>query len=256
MTMDEVISLMAQLKGRVNTRTLNAAREIITLAQQYSFLGPDFTFDYDDDLDHQVNLLLVKLSDDIAEEMESRAIKTTEEDQREEALAWAWRPQDGEDPQWRLDRHCSDLKYALEGYVAVCFANGLTGGRLFAYLAAFLASPDTWPMLKEARQETARYKSTFVNEGLHRGRGVNTDPIKGMTLVAQTFVNETYQKATLLSYMEDATIIGYKVHRGSTYDCEECDELCRGIHPLDETVLPAHPRCCCYTTPVRVTDIL
>ena len=49
-------------------------------------------------------------------------------------------------------------------------------------------------------------------------------------------------------------IIGYRVHRGSTYDCEECDELCIGIHPLDDQVLPAHPRCMCYTTPVVIGE--
>ena len=256
MTIREVTALMAQMKGRVSAHTRRTANLIIALAMQYSFLGTSFTFDADDDLDRQVNLLLVQLSDAIEEDAEERAAKTTSEEDRETALAWAHRPQDGQDPTERLDAHSSALKLALEGYLAVCFANAWTKGAITAQVNRFLASPNMWPPAKEAFGDN-RYRAPFISErGFHGGPGVAADPRKGMTLVGQGIISETYQRGVILSYERMPGVIGYRVHRGSTYDCPECDDLCRGIHFLDETVLPAHPRCCCYTTPVRASDIL
>lgn len=255
MTIREVAELMAQMKGRVSLHTRRTANLIISLAMQYSYLGTSFTFDTTDDLDRQVNILLVQLSDAIAEDAETRAGKTVEEEDRERALIYARRPRDGRDPTERLDAHCSDLKFALEGYIAVCFAAALNKTAIIGGINAFLNSPNTYPMMREAFGDN-RYRATFVSErGFHFGQGMPTDPRKGMTLVAQTFISETYHHGTLIGYGRIPGVIGYKVYRGSTYDCEVCDELCIGIHPLDEQVLPAHPRCMCHTAPVTIADV-
>ncbi len=254
MTISEVAELMAQMKGRVSGHTRRTVNLIISLAMQYSYLGTSFTFDADDDLDTQVNLLLVQLSDAIMEETETRAAKTVEEEDRESALIYARRPIDGRDSTERLDAHCSDLKFALEGYLAVCFAAALNKTAIIGGVNAFLNSPNTWERMRENFGDN-RYRATFVSErGFHFGKGMPTDPRKGMTLVAQTFISETYHHGVLSEYGRMPGIIGYRVHRGSTYDCEECDELCIGIHPIDDQVLPAHPRCMCYTTPVVIGE--
>ena len=87
-----------------------------------SYLGTSFTFDADDDLDNQVNILLVQLSDAIAEDAAEAAGATVEDEDRDDALAYARRPIDGRDATERLDPHCSDLKVAMEGFLAVCLA--------------------------------------------------------------------------------------------------------------------------------------
>lgn len=255
MTMPEVIDLMAGMRAYVNGRTLAAVNQVIALSQAWDFLGENFTFDASADLDAEVNRLLVQLSDAIMEETERRAEAAADEETRETALIWARRAMDGHDTVWRLDRHCSDLKFALEGYLAVCFARNIAGPEVFGGVTAFLNSPNTWAPMREAAQGTS-FRSRFASEGgIHFGRGVATDPREGMTLVAQTFINEAHQKATLEGYARTRGVIGYRVHRGSSYDCPECDDLCRGIHPLGEQVLPAHPRCVCFTTPVRAEDL-
>ena len=85
--------------------------------------------------------------------------------------------------------------------------------------------------------------------GAKYGKGTPESILKGLTLTNQTMVNQAYQYGRILRYRHDGAI-GYRVYRNSTYDCPVCDELCIGIHPLDEIVLPAHPRCVCYTKPV------
>lgn len=39
--------------------------------------------------------------------------------------------------------------------------------------------------------------------------------------------------------------VGYLVHRGSSYPCPVCDDLCGYVHPLNTMVIPAHPNCVC-----------
>jgi len=257
MTVREVADLMAAMKGRVTARTRRTVNLIIALAMQYSDLGTDFTFDADDELDHQVNLLLVQLSDAIAEDSARRAAQTVDDDEdRETALAWARRPIDGRDATERMDQHCSDLKLALEGFLAVCFAKNYQQARILTEAGSFLNSPNTWPPMRDAFGDT-RYRAPFIGEGgFHFGPGMPTDARKGMTLVSQGIINSTFQRGVILGYQRDPSIVAYKVHRGSDYDCPLCDDLCVGVHFLDEQVLPAHPRCMCYTTPVRAADLV
>lgn len=46
-------------------------------------------------------------------------------------------------------------------------------------------------------------------------------------------------------YGQDSGAIGYFVHRGSSYNCQVCDDLCGYVHDITTMVIPAHPRCCC-----------
>lgn len=81
------------------------------------------------------------------------------------------------------------------------------------------------------------------------GKGILASPVEGMTLVGQNMLNEAYQHGTMLGYRRRGAL-GYRVHRGSTYDCPVCDTRSIGIHPVTEICLPTHPRCCCWTIPV------
>ena len=112
-------------------------------------------------------------------------------------------------------------------------------------------------MMRDAFAHYTDYNASVIqSRGFHFGRGVNTNPIEAITIYEQNRVMIGYQRSVLLDYQRDGSIVGYKVHRGSDYDCPVCDELCVGIHLIDEQVLPAHPHCCCWTTPVRASDLL
>lgn len=46
-------------------------------------------------------------------------------------------------------------------------------------------------------------------------------------------------------YGQEIGAIGYFVHRGSSYNCPVCDDLCGYMHPLNTMVIPAHVSCKC-----------
>ena len=255
MTRDEVIRLMAWMKGRVTGLALQSVNEIIAIAMNYDFLGKEFTFDWNKDLDDAVNDLLIQFTDAVLDEVGNAVAERVADEDREDVLAYIGRTEDGLDPEERLDKHGSQLKSLLEAYIAVGFAMHFDREHMLEGVAEFLAAPNQYADMRDAFYDWD-YKSRLVRQGgAHFGKGNPDNPILGMVLVANNMLNQAYQFDTLLQYSKDSNIIGYKVHRGSGYDCAYCDELCMGIHPLDEIVLPAHPHCMCYTTPVTIEDI-
>lgn len=258
MTIDEVTQYLIGIQGRVTSEVLDAIREILNLSREYSFLGQRFTFDASADLSEQVNLILIEMSDALLDEMNARTLKTVEEhDDDNDIIMYINREQYGMDAVTRMDKHASALRFALEGYLAVSFANKLSNADIIGDAIRFLSNPYGWQPMQEAFAHPEGWASEIIQtRGFHVGRGNDTDTIKAITLMIQYEVLEGYHRSQLLDFGRDPDIIGYRVVRGSTYDCEVCDELCIGIHPLDVQVLPAHPRCRCSMIPVKSTDII
>lgn len=252
MTIKEVIDYMSEMKGVVSSKTMEKVRKILSLASAYSYMGAKFNFKVEKDLDTEVTQLLLDLSNEILIESETRAKKTIEDKDNENAvLAYIYRDINGASAIERVDSHSSHLKVLLEGYFAVCFARGLSSSSILGSTLRFLTNPYTYPDVAKAFLKPEEYNSAFIrSRGIHFGKGIANNPIDGLTLVGSYMIDEAFQYSTMLGFINDGNIIGYKVHRGSTYDCAICDELCVGVHQLDEMVLPAHPRCCCYMTPV------
>lgn len=255
--MDEIIKLMSGLKSKVSSSVKRKVREIITLATDYSYLGASFTFNADEDLDSEVNRILIELSDEILAEIDMRAAKAVVESGNEDDInaifAYIHRDIEGKTATYRIDSYSSHLKFLLEGYIAVGLADKWTKGDFITSLASFLTNPMGFAKYKDA---FGTNDFIFTENGQpHFGVGVPINPIEGMTLVGGYMIDEAFQHGRLLGFRKDANIIGYRVKRNSTYDCPVCDELCVGIHPLDEEVLPAHPRCVCSMIPVYSTEI-
>lgn len=251
-----MVALMAAIKGRSRSRVLKAAKEIIDIAWKWGYLGAQFTFGADADLDAEVNRILLALADEMILDTQNKAAADAESDEdREKILIFIDRPVSGRNLTERVDSHASHLKYLLEGYLAVCFASGFSKAGALGEVSRFLASPNFYPPMQDAYANADDYASRHIRQrGYHFGRGENIDPIKGIALVTATMLNAGRQYGMLLGWGRDADIIGYRVHRGSDYDCPECDELTIGIHPLDEIVLPAHPHCVCWMEPVRMGE--
>lgn len=232
MTIREVYDLMAEMSAVVSETTMAKIRQILNLAMRYSMQEDQFSFDRNADLDKQVDRLLIELSDAIMEEAEKRALRDVEEEDRDKVLSWIRRKQGDMDLTERMDQHASNLKYILGIYLADRFAK------------------------KMSRADIIGGIMPYIGTGKHHfGRGVNSNPIKGMTLTGETAILEGFHEETVL----DAERKGakyYEVHRGSNYDCPDCDEMCysgggyRRYHIYDDIPVPLHPRCHCRIVPI------
>lgn len=257
MTRDRLIELLTEIKRRAGRRARRAVEDVLSAALPFSGYKGRFTFSVSRDLDARVNALLLALSDGVLEDVDYmwREEMTQDEDEDKAAVfLYINGKVDGADATERMDAHASHLKYLLEGYLAVCFSSSMARPDIITGVWAFLTAPFAWGPMKEAWKEKEAYDARVIRSGgFHFGRGTQTDAIKGMEVVASYTLDSALQFADVLRYRR-AGATGYRCHRGSDYDCLECDAVCAEIHPLDEVVLPVHPHCMCYTTPVYGTE--
>lgn len=249
--MQRVIDEMAKAKGDVERELRKYIPEIIRECMAFAYLGKNFTFDVSD-LSDRVNERLIALSDAILDDIESRAkkaIEYAEEEEDEDIILPYIRRQIGdEDLVQRLDKHCSTLRYFLEGWIAIGIVNNLKEYELTNTILSYIDNPLASPLWKDAFN--AGYLSEAIRGGGYiYGKGNQKDVLSALTEIERYAINEAFQYGRVLKYGKMGAI-GYRTYRASSYPCDYCDELTRQIWPLDIMVLPAHPRCVCFSTPV------
>ena len=249
--MQRVIDEMTKAGGDVERELRKYIPEIIKECMAFSYLGKTFTFDIHD-LSDRVNERLVSLSDAIHEDIESRAkkaIKYAEEEDEEEAiLLYINRKIGEEDMTTRLDKHCSTLRYFLEGWIAIGMVNKLKEHELTNEILRYIDNPFVSPLWQEAFN--AGYHSTAIRSGGYSyGKGNQRNILSALTEIERYAINEAFQYGSILGFDKNRAI-AYRTHRASSYPCQYCDDLALQVWPLDIVVLPAHPRCVCYATPI------
>ena len=247
-----VLDEITKAESDVRSRLTDTVAKVLALAEAYRRLGKQFTFDEDEDLDTKVNRLLIELSDAVLEDTESRmlrALKETnaEEDEEDTIVAWV---KTNKDAQTTLDKYASHLKFILEGWIAIGFAEKISKGSLITGIFTYMANPYVSPMWQKAFKEGQDYASDIIRSGgYHWGKGTPISVLKGMSIVEADLINTAYNRGLIFGFASRGAI-GYRVYRGSNYDCPDCDEVCAVVHPIDEIVLPVHPNCVCYAVPI------
>lgn len=249
--MKRVIEEMSKAKSDVERRLRRCIPEIIRECKVFGYLGKNFTFDIAS-LSDRVNERLISLSDEIHADIEERAKKAIkyaeEEDDETLILAYINRRIGEEDMVTRLDKHCSTLRYFLEGWLAIGMVNKLNEYELTNNIFRYLDNPFASPLWREAFN--AGYLSNAIRTGDYiYGKGNQKNVLKALTEIEQYAINEAFQYGRLLHFGKTGAI-GYMIHRGSTYDCPHCDSNCGFVIPLNDIRVPQHPRCVCWTTPV------
>ena len=249
--MQRVIDEMAKAKNDVERRLRQYIPEIIRECMAFGYLGKNFTFDVSD-LSDRVNSRLITLSDAILDDIESRAkwaISYAEEEDDEDAiLLYIKRKIGEEDIVQRLDKHCSTLRYFLEGWIAIGMVNKLKEYELTNNILSYIDNPFASPLWQEAFN--AGYLSTAIrSRGYSYGKGNQRNVLSALTEIERYAINEAFQYGRLLHYGKTGAI-GYIIHRGSSYDCPHCDSNCGFVIPLNDIRLPQHNRCCCWSEPI------
>lgn len=251
------LEAMVSAEKRARSLSKDALRELIALARPYAGLKEDFTFSADTELSSNAAILLLGLSNGIisAAEEETRVLLEDEDDDvTEEAVAFALLNADGVYAEETFDRHASRLMYLAEGWAAIGFAEGLSDAQIVNNTLSYGGSPSASELWRRAA-ENGRYQASCINDGdLVRGRGILKDPIAALALAASVLVSRGYWHGSVFS-MRRKGVQYYRVVRGSNYPCPICEDLCAALHPVTETVLPAHPRCCCYAVPVSDSEL-
>lgn len=250
--LDEVVRQMSECRNDVSRELKKKIDVILTLCERFRYLGYSFTFASTGDLEKDINKILVILSDAILEVFEQRAMQASESTD-DRAVMYAIGNRNGMTAQQRIDKHCSRLRYILEGWIAISFVEGWTRQQALSKIMRYLTNPFGIPEWAEALVNK-KYDATILAEGdLNRKPGLLNSIIASIALVGEGIVNDAYCFETIQE-MADAGIERYGVRRGSNFPCEACDEVCRHTYPVTEIVVPVHPRCVCQTFPVYSED--
>lgn len=76
------------------------------------------------------------------------------------------------------------------------------------------------------------------------GKGIFRNAYENIVRNASQVISIAWGKAEQ-EYGKENGAVGYYVHRGSSYNCPVCDDLCGYLHSLKTMVVPAHVNCVC-----------
>lgn len=255
--MQRVIEEMAKAKSDVEKRYREKLPQIIRECMAFAYLGKSFRFDANSELDNRVNQRLIELGDEILADIETRAKKAIkyaeEEDDEATILAYMKREQDGEDLITRIDKHNSNFRYFLEGWMAIGIVNGLSQTDILSNIFRYMHNVYVSDLWNDAFKQG--YLSDAIRtRGYRFGKGILRNPIDALSEIEKHSINEAFQYGRFLKYQKDGAI-GYTIHRNSYFDCPYCDSFTGIVHPMDVCLLPLHPRCVCYSMPVFKSKI-
>lgn len=107
------------------------------------------------------------------------------------------------------------------------------------------------PLIVEARKEAVD-GTLVVPDGLdlserHYGKGIPISSLTGLETLSVSAVADTWMRWQW-TMERDRGAKGYYVLRGSSYDCDLCDDnVAHGFFSIDEEPpVPTHSHCCCY----------
>lgn len=208
----------------------------------WSFRNEEFQWEDYPELNDRVNEILRDLSDECIEDAEVRARDLLRrldlDDWEDESLQYAMRGTGEDSVLFRLDMQASHLKELLAGWLITAAISGLSIARTRVLIYSYMNSPSASEEWRGAG---------LAKPGWGSGYAVNV--LNGMAVIMQDMINAAYQYAKQEGFRRDGAV-GYRIERGSDYDCPLCDSYVGPVYPVGEMILPIHPRCVCIPVPV------
>ena len=223
----------ASFKREASKEFDRAVKALIALAFKYKSMGAAFLWDANPELDAEANRICRNLSDTLAERAKAIAREVAEASLDQYDFDEAWDAEDTPIVE-RLDQQGSLLKELLEIWVAFAFFYGLSQGELIVEMSRFIENPFLSPMWRGLPKGT-----------LNWGRGYPKNIREQIAVIGQNAIIAADRRAE----WQDAESKGYEYyirHRGSSFDCPECDELCGHPIPISTPFEFVHSRCMCY----------
>lgn len=241
----------------------DAAEDLVRIAYRYNIPVDRFAFDdsVSEPMMEEVSAVMENLDEELMEEIEEDALSCTKDIERKDALllfllALGHRNHNFVDTlyayEWRMLRQ-------VEALVASYLSAGLSAteavGCIRTDIISFNQSKTLLAALRHPNDYAAEYirnggKATFP-DGSPNIQGVYVEGYNAIKFMFGTSIAQVWMHNQLLDMQSDNECIGYIQDRGSTYNCQTCDDEV-GFHPLSDATKDEwpHPGCQCYRVPV------
>lgn len=229
---DRLVKEVAAYKKDSRKHFDEAVAALIALA--WAGRKPDFAYSADEALWGKALALCIALSDKCAESARKRLVSAISDtfDRLNEELIWN-EAYDAE-TQESLDMAGSHLLDLLAIWIGVAATNGWTQGYTRVMVSRYLTNPFLCP----------EWKSIPLS-ALAWGRGYARDVAEQIALIGQDAIIGGAMYAEWVDAAEKGATY-YIRHRGSGYDCPECDSLCGFPIPIEQPFEFLHARCMCW----------
>ena len=234
---DRLARYAATFKKDASKEFDKAVMALISLAWEKGDLSDNFLWEANPQLDAEANAILRDLSDTLAEKAKERARVAVQEMLDFDEFDTAWDQTDGDDYDtilFRLDMQGSHLKDLLAIWIALAVVNNIGKSELRVLVLRYLNNPFTSPLWKRIPIDSLRW-----------GRGYSRNVLEQLTLIGQNAIIGAVRFAEWM----DASERGAKYYirrRGSSYACDECQELANKPIPIEVPFVIPHGRCMCY----------
>lgn len=153
-----------------------------------------------------------------------------------------------------LDTYLFKAMKDWEAAIAAMTYMGVSMSDAVVKLKTHLHSVYTMPEVLTAFRRRQEFTATYIRlGGVQSGAvGISNNGSTNVVNMVRTTLQMVWMRAQLLQWQEDESIAGYFQLRGSTYNCDLCDEEV-GFHLLEKgQELPPypHPSCQCYRVPI------
>lgn len=244
------------LASLVDALMSDAAAEMVQIAYKYGIDPENFQMSpqYNEQMFKEISRILDELEDEILDLMEEYSLRCTKDDDKKKwLLLWILalgRSGKGlrrslEDRLWMLSRD-------MEAMIAAAMTAKMDVARAVSAIRSNIHTAYQMPGMKEAFAHSSRYKAQYIRtHGVKKGnRGSSNSEANNIIRFAKTTVQMAWMHYHHRLYEENGAA-GYMCFRGSTFPCQECDDICGVFIPMERgMVLPVHTSCCCYAVPV------
>ena len=140
-----------------------------------------------------------------------------------------------------------------EAAIAAMRYAGLDAAKATTRIKTYLHQIYNMPEVRSAFRRWQEFAATYIrSRGVQYGAvGISNNGSTNVVNMAKNTLQMAWMRNLWLDGMEDDTLAGYYVSRGSTYNCDICDDHC-GYWPKErfEGVIPVHPNCQCFAIPI------
>lgn len=237
---ERLVRAAAAFKRDASKEFDRAVKALIDLVWAENAQSEDFLFESDPKIDAEANAILRGLSDSLAAAAKGRAEEIIrdslgEYDEYDMEEDWEHADEEGSDGVlWRFDMQGSHLKELLEIWIALAVMYAIGKDELRVLVSRYLNNPYASPLWRGVPVKALRW-----------GRGYAKNVLEQIVAIGQNAIFRAARFAEwVLARLRGARY--YVRRRGSSYHCDECEEMANVPIPISTPFEVPHPRCCCW----------